>query len=962
MGYKKASFIENIAEKLGIIPNLHKEGYQDFDADMRQFTDEEVAQMYDNFPPPEKWNNWVEYNPKVWPRKEKTTYQIVPTTCFNCESACGLTAFIDKETQVIKKFEGNPHHPGSRGRNCAKGPATINQVTDPDRILYPLKRKGARGSGEWERITWDEALDTISARIRKAIQEERRNEIAYHVGRPGHEGFMDWILQSWGIDGHNSHTNICSSGARFGYNLWYGYDRPSPDHANAKFILLISAHLESGHYFNPHAQRIIEGKMKGAKLATMDPRLSNTASMSDYWLPTYPGTEAAVLLAMALIILQEGLYNRDYLENWVNWEAYLKARHADKAVTFENFIAAMIEEYAEFTPEYAESESGVKAETIREIAVLIGEAGERFASHNWRSAGASNLGGWAVARCLHFLTVLTGAVGAKGGTSPNSWNKFKPKQPNMPKPQKVWNEIHFPREYPLAFFEMSQLLPHFLKEGRGKMDVYFSRVFNPVWTYPDGFTWMEMFMDESKFGLHSALTPTWNETAFYADFVLPMGLAPERHDLNSYATDSSTWIAFRQPVLREAAKRNGKEFTYTYEVNPGEVWEENEFWIELSWRIDPDGSMGIRKHFESPYRKGEKITVDEYYQYIFERVNGLPEAAKKDGFTGAFAELDYMKKWGAFMVEEHGYKKNEKPLTAEQLEDSRVDEDSNVIYKNDKPIGVMVNSKALTGFPTPSRKNEFYSQTMVDWDWPEYATPKYIKSHIHNDVLDKSKGEYVLVPTFRLPTLIHSRSGNAKWLVEISNRNPIWMHPDDAANWGFKTGDLVKMNTDIGYFIDKVWVTQAMKPGVVACSHHIGRWRREQDKTGNRWATNTVKISKSGSGWKMNTLAGISPFESDDKDSARIFWKDGGVHQNITHAVHPDPISGMHTWHQRVRIEKPGEGEGYGDIFVDTEKSHQVFKEWLAMTRPASGNLRRPLWFKRAFRPDDSAYIIEDKK
>ena len=64
---------------------------------------------------------------------------------------------------------------------------------------------------------------------------------------------------------------------------------PSPDHANAKFILLISAHLESGHYFNPHAQRIIEAKMKGAKLATMDPRLSNTASMSDYWLPTYPG-------------------------------------------------------------------------------------------------------------------------------------------------------------------------------------------------------------------------------------------------------------------------------------------------------------------------------------------------------------------------------------------------------------------------------------------------------------------------------------------------------------------------------------------------------------------------------------------------------------------------------------------------------------------------------------------------
>jgi len=970
MGYKKPSFIENIAEKLGIIPNLHKENYQEFHDDMRHFSDEEVAGMYENFPPPEKWDNWVEYDPKTWPKKEKKTYQIVPTTCFNCESACGLTAFIDKETQEVKKFEGNPHHPGSRGRNCAKGPATINQITDPDRILFPLKRKGKRGDGEWERVSWDDVLDTIATRIRKAIKEERHDEIAYHVGRPGHEKFMNWVLQGWGIDGHNSHTNICSSGARFGYNLWYGYDRPSPDHSNAKFILLVSAHLESGHYFNPHAQRIIEGKMKGAKLATMDPRLSNTASMSDYWLPSYPGTEAAVLLAMALIILEEGLYNKEYLENWTNWKEYLKARHSDKEVTFGNYITSMIEEYKEFTPEYAEKESGVKADMIIDIAHKIGEAGERFASHNWRAAGASNLGGWCVARALHFLTVLTGAVGAKGGTSPNSWNKFKPTQPNPPAPQKKWNELHFPKEYPLAFFEMSQLLPHFLKEGRGKMDMYFSRVFNPVWTYPDGFTWMEMLADESKFGVHAALTPTWNETAFYADFVLPMGLASERHDLNSYATHGGTWVAFRQPVLREAARRNGKPVEFTYEANPGEVWEEDEFWIELSWRIDPDGSMGIRKTFESPYRPGEKITIDEYYQYIFERVDGLPAAAKADGFTGQFAELEYMKKYGAFAIEEgESYKVNENELSAEQLKGSSVDSETDVITKDGKPIGVMVNGKACIGFPTPSRKNEFYSQTMVDWKWPEYATPSYIKSHIHNDNLDKSIGEYVLVPTFRLPTLIHSRSGNAKWLVEISNRNPIWMHPDDAKKWNFKTGDLVKLNTDIGYFIDKVWVTQSMKPGVVACSHHIGRWRRPQDKIGNRWATNTVNIENDGNGgWKMNTISGVKPFESHDSDSKRIFWKDGGVHQNITHAVHPDPISGMHCWHQRVRIEKPEVGEKYGDIYVDTSKSHEIYKEWLAMARPAPGpnGERRPLWFNRAFTPDKSdggCYYIpkEDK-
>ena len=950
---KQSSFIELAAEKLGLIPNLHKER----ELDLVRLTGEGELT---NFPPIEQWDDWTEYEATEHPKRVKRNYSIVPTTCFNCESACGLTAYVDKDSNEIRKFEGNPYHPGSRGRNCAKGPATINQINDPDRILYPLKRAGERGEGKWERVTWDEVLDDIAARIRKAIQEKRHNEIAYHVGRPGHEGYTNRVLQAWGVDGHNSHTNVCSSGARFGYNIWYGHDRPSPDHAEAKFILLISAHLESGHYFNPHAQRIIEAKMKGAKLACMDPRLSNTASMSDYWLPTYPGSEAAVLLAMAKIILEEGLYNRPFLENWTNWKAYLKARHPNAPLTFETYIEKMIEEYAEYTPEVAEKESGVPAERVVQVAREIGAAGERFATHNWRAASSGNLGGWCVSRCLHFLNVLTGSVGTKGGTSPNSWNKFKPEFFDKPPGPKFWNELHFPNEYPMSFFEMSFLLPHLLKEGRGKMDVYFSRVFNPVWTYPDGFSWMEAYSDKSLFGLHAAMTPTWNETAFFADYVLPMGHSAERHDLNSYATHSGMWIAFRQPVLREAARRAGKQVEFTYEVNPGEVWEEDEFWIELSWRIDPDGELGIRKHFISPYREGEKITVDEYYQFIFEKTKGLPEAAAKEGIS----ELEYMRKYGAFEVEKHTYQKHLTPLTEDQLKGSEVDPESDTVSVNGKTIGVMVGGKAVVGFPTPSRKNEFYSQTMVDWGWPEYAVPTFIKSHIHPEKLDKEKGEYCLLPTFRLPTLIHSRSANAKWLTEISNRNPIWMHPEDAARWKLKTGDLVRLNTDIGYFIDKVWVTQGMKPGVIACSHHLGRWRRKQD-AGNRWGTNTVDIQNDGKGgWKMSTVSGIKPFDSKDPDSKRIFWNDGGVHQNITHAVHPDPISGMHCWHQRVRIELPHPSDQYGDLYVNTDKAHEIYKEWLAMTRPAPGpgGLRRPLWFKRPLRPQEEQYYLDGNK
>jgi len=202
----------------------------------------------------------------------------------------------------------------------------------------------------------------------------------------------------------------------------------------------------------------------------------------------------------------------------------------------------------------------------------------------------------------------------------------------MPPPAKIWNELLIPPEYPLAFFEMSFLLPHFLKEGRGKLAMYFTRVYNPVWTNPDGMSWIEMLSDESKVERHACLTPTWSETAWFADYVLPMGHGSERHDLMSQETQAARWIGFRQPILRVALEKQGKKFNTTYEAHEaagiGEIWEEDEFWIELSWRVDPDGALGIRKHFESPYKPGTKMTVDDYYGWIFDNsVPGLPQAA-----------------------------------------------------------------------------------------------------------------------------------------------------------------------------------------------------------------------------------------------------------------------------------------------------------------------------------------------
>jgi hypothetical protein len=144
-----------------------------------------MSSEFRSHPDPATWDDYTDFESTSWPKKERRRYWIIPSICFNCESACGILAYVDKETLDVRKIEGNPVHPGSRGRTCAKGVVTPNQLEDPDRILYPLRRAGERGEGRWEQVSWDEALEDIGGRIRRAILENRRHEVMYHVGRPG---------------------------------------------------------------------------------------------------------------------------------------------------------------------------------------------------------------------------------------------------------------------------------------------------------------------------------------------------------------------------------------------------------------------------------------------------------------------------------------------------------------------------------------------------------------------------------------------------------------------------------------------------------------------------------------------------------------------------------------------------------------------------------------------------------
>jgi hypothetical protein len=357
-------------------------------------------------------------------------------------------------------------------------------------------------------------------------------------------------------------------------------------------------------------------------------------------------------------------------------------------------------------------------------------------------------------------------------------------------------------------------------------------------------------------------------------------------------------------------------------------------------------------------------------------VPGLPEAAAREDLT----PLEYMRRYGAFEVASKVGRVHEQAVPDAELEDVRVDEGGRVYTRAPAPpspqasggtqidpdaqgrrrVGVRVDGEILRGWPTPSGKLEFWSRTLHEWGWPELAVPTYVRSHVHPERLEA--GQMPLISTFRLPVQIHTRSANSKWLDEIAHTNPLWIHPSDAARLGIaRTGDPVRVETELGHFVLKAWITEGIRPGVVACSHHMGRWKPEGHQ-GQRLGMMTVALERQGPGWSLRRTGGGGPFASSDADTMRVWWTDVGVHQNLTHAVHPDPVSGQHCWHQAVRVRPAERGDAVGDVYVDTGRSRAAYERWLALARGADRHspdgTRRPFWMLRPVRPEREAYRL----
>lgn len=316
--------------------------------------------------------------------------QTVRTICFECHSRCGV--LLQMENGRLAEVKGDKEHPISRGYLCPKGAAAPEIIYHSERITTPL----IKTSSGFEKASWDKAISLIAENMEKARDKNGPESVVMGTGTTrGLAPYLNRFLTSFGSPTLMAPSNMSGGPLVMGSLATCGFGMSDPDYSNTNCMLLWAHNPEKswpGLYMN----EIREGLNNGAKLIVVDPRGTRLARKADIWLQIRPGTDVALLLCFIRTIIEKGLYDKEFVENWC-----------------EGF-QALREHASEFTPEKTAEITWIPAERIEEAATLFAE--------NAPSAIGPGMGGvcqandsFDLVRSLTILSALTGSLEAPGG-------------------------------------------------------------------------------------------------------------------------------------------------------------------------------------------------------------------------------------------------------------------------------------------------------------------------------------------------------------------------------------------------------------------------------------------------------------------------------------------------------------------------------------------------------------------
>ena len=327
------------------------------------------------------------------PDRNKTTLH--KTFCGLCSSGtthCGIDATV--QDGVLVRVDGMKEHPANEGTLCVKGASSCQYVYNSRRLRHPMKRVGERGSGQWKRISWDEALDTIADRLQHIKATDGPESVIFFCGyvkwlRP----YLQRFAHLFGSPNFNTESSLCQSATVVATSLNFGCFG-GPDVPNTRCILSWSS---NPCHSNPQLSRLLlDAKEAGAKLITVDPRLSAWAGKADLHLQPRPGTDGALALGMIHTLIEEHLYDQDFVNRWTLGFDDLR-----------KYVAA-------FPPEEVEKITRVPASKIIEAARLFGTLRPACLLTS-ACATTHHTNGVQNHRAITLLTALTGNFDVRGG-------------------------------------------------------------------------------------------------------------------------------------------------------------------------------------------------------------------------------------------------------------------------------------------------------------------------------------------------------------------------------------------------------------------------------------------------------------------------------------------------------------------------------------------------------------------
>ncbi|MFQ5622307.1 MAG: molybdopterin-dependent oxidoreductase [Paracoccaceae bacterium] len=785
--------------------------------------------------------------------------QAIPTACWSCVTRDSIIGYV--EDGRLKKLEGHPGSIRTLGKICAKGQAGVNQVYFPDRILYPLQRVGARGEHKWKRISWDEALDIVASKLKPLRDAGTPELFMYHYGRhkASQSSTMHDFMAAYGTKTIGNHTSVCEGPKWVAQeSLWGGmYD--NWDYDNTDFVVNFGSNQFETHTNHiPTSQRLIRAMVdRGVPLYTFDVRLSNTAAKSTEWIPINPGNDGLVMLAMINVIMNEGLYREDHFP-------FMRLTPDHRASTAEK-VAALKAHVADYTPEFAESKSGVPAAKIAEIA--RGFATAKSACLVTYRGTCMHYHGADQERAAMLLAAITNNLDTPGGRVMGVGAGWK--KPSSPEAE-VHKGLHlkdgFPGEAAFPTHHVSQQVLPLIKDGHaGRPKVYWWSCYNPGFINGDNKELQSILKDESIMPFLITSTISYDESSQFADIILPDVTYLERWDWEDMVSANQVAEFYiRQPLIKPLGEARCQ----------GDVWPElaKRIGFELSWKDKKDYvrqscemTPGVKEAGGFDYMVKHGVWHDPNdkgnYGFYAREVDVSGDTVILDEATGVYwdwAKAGVASEADAKAAGYLGTKGAKKAYVAQHID-----------------------GKALSAYPpntkfTKSGLLDFYSDNFEGAGLP--ALPSYTPTPEH----EAMGADDMILTTYKVAVHTHSRTTQCKWLSEIKHDNPGWINTKTAEARGIKDGDAIRVKSGVGEITTTAYVTEGIVPGVIAISHHFGR--------------QYSGIYGSGKSDPINGLGGASP----DPDAANMTWTKHGVHPNAVIPNWSDPISGGQRWMDTV--------------------------------------------------------------